>query len=282
MSHWLEDGALRWRALRPFGAEVDRDLSRPLNADEADAFVRLVWDHGLVLSRGQTLTMDEQTALLAHLGPILRREGESGYISTEVESAATRAGLAFHADAAYTDHPFDALSLHAVDVVDGASSTRFVHAGHALDTLPDDLRARIAPCRQEMIAPAFETVGARSCDIREHNPMVRSEGASIHRNPHSGRDVLWLGEMHAARLLDMTWEDSRDLLNSVFDHLYADDRVYEHVWHRGDIVIWDNVALQHARGSLDAAGRRVLQRVIVGIAGVAPHVAQQGAAQAAM
>jgi taurine dioxygenase len=52
--------------------------------------------------------------------------------------------------------------------------------------------------------------------------------------------------------------------------------VYEHTWCNGDIVIWDNIALQHARGSLKSAGRRVLQRVIVGTEGVCPQVAING------
>ena len=67
-------------------------------------------------------------------------------------------------------------------------------------------------------------------------------------------------------------EESRDLLRAVFDHLYRPESVYEHFWRNGDIVIWDNIALQHMRGSLKNCGRRILQRAIVGTEGVAPHI----------
>jgi taurine dioxygenase len=272
MDDWTVEQGLKWRRLAPFGIEIDRDLRKPMSAAAAKHFVRLTWEHGLVVARGQSLSMDEQTALLANLGPILKREGETGYISTVNAAEASLAELTFHADGAYTEHPLDALSLHAVDVVDGASSTRFVHAERALTTLPSELRNRIAHARIDMVTPSFETLGLRSCDVREHNPMMRGEGPAIHGNPHNGRACIWVSEMHTARILDMDWEESRALLNAVFEHLYAADAVYDHVWHQGDIVIWDNVALQHARGPLHGAGRRVLQRVIVGTQGVAPHV----------
>jgi hypothetical protein len=40
----------------------------------------------------------------------------------------------------------------------------------------------------------------------------------------------------------------------------------EHQWQQGDLVVWDNRALQHSRASLNPAGRpatRTLQRVTV-------------------
>ena len=70
----------------------------------------------------------------------------------------------------------------------------------------------------------------------------------------------------------MEWEESRDLLHPVYDHLYAPERVLEHRWRNGDFIVWDNIALQHARGNLEGVGKRLLQRVIVGTEGVAPHI----------
>jgi taurine dioxygenase len=62
------------------------------------------------------------------------------------------------------------------------------------------------------------------------------------------------------------------LLHEVYDHLYAPTNVYEHRWRNGDIIIWDNIALQHMRGNIENCGKRLMQRVIVGTEGVAPHI----------
>ena len=63
--------------------------------------------------------------------------------------------LTWHSDAAYTPHPFDAISLHAIDVVDDASSTFFVSAEQAARELPSELRNALVGREQEMIAPHY-------------------------------------------------------------------------------------------------------------------------------
>jgi taurine dioxygenase len=272
MPGWNDQTGLKWRRLHPFGAEIDCNLATALSAGEADGFVRLLWQHGLILARKQHLTMQRQQELCALAGPILRREGENGYLSTVDAHDASLSALSWHADAAYTKAPFDAIALHAVDVADDASSTYFVNAADGLDTLLLELRQRIAGKEAEMISPGYEAIAMRTCDRRDPAAQKRGICPMIHRNPHNGRDCIWVSELQAARVLGMEWEESRDLLYAVYDHLYRPEHILEHRWRNGDFVIWDNVALQHMRRSLKDCGRRVLQRVIVGTEGVAPHV----------
>ena len=47
-------------------------------------------------------------------------------------------------------------------------------------------------------------------------------------------------------------------------HLYSPAYVYEHRWSEGDLILWDNRALQHARDALDPNAPRTLRRVSVG------------------
>ncbi|CAN7308884.1 TauD/TfdA family dioxygenase [Phenylobacterium sp. LjRoot219] len=264
MNDWTCEDGLKWRPLSPFGVEIDHDLAEPLTGATKERFYALLSRHGYVLARGQALTMDQQTALMQRIGPIIRRPQENGYISTDVGVPSSRTELSFHADAAYTDAPFAAISLHAVDVVDDASGTRFVSAERGYATMPPDLRARLDGTCAEMISPTLEGVGVRACDQREPGATERAKHPAVRVNPRTGRPCIGVSEMHTARLCGMGWDESRALLGAVYDHLYAPGNHTEHLWRRGDIVIWDNLTLQHARGSLDNAGRRVLQRVVAG------------------
>lgn len=218
---------LSGRVLSPFGVELDGDLSHPLGAEDAAAFVALYREHGLVVARGQRLSRDAQTALLAHLGPILHREGETGMISTE-RGGASLSELRFHADGAYASRPLDALSLHAVDVVDGASSTRFVSAERAWAKLDPMLRDQLAAMEVEMISPAFEILGERACDRPDPPFMQRGIKPAAYRHAALGVHCLWVSEMHAARIVGLDWEASWALLDRLFSTLYAPGNLYEH------------------------------------------------------
>lgn len=263
---------LPFRRLDPFGVEIDFDLSQLPAPSLAYHFAELWREHGLVLARGQTLTMARQRELCALLGPILLRDGEGETLANDI-GGPSASPLAWHADAAYTEHPFDAIALHALDVVDDASSTRFVSAEEALASLPSDLRAALEGREQEMVSPHYTELAGRTCDRRDPVAFKRGVRPTILENPHNGRACLWVGELQTARVLGMEWEASRDLLHAVFNSFYAPQQVFEHKWRRGDVIFWDNIALQHARGNLESVGRRVLQRAIVGVEGVAPHVA---------
>ena len=263
---------LQWSPLAPFGVEVRDDLAKPLTPGQERHLRELVWEHGVVVARGQDLSMDRQRQLCAVLGPILLREGESGYMANDTGHDASVSPLSWHADAAYTDAPFDAIALYAVDVVDDASSTRFVDASAGLDRLPPALRRRLDGARVEMISPGMDMLAGRTCDSRDPVALKRGEQPVIQRNPHNRRDVLWVSELQTARVLGMDWAEGRDLLQTVYDALYRPECVLEHSWRNGDLVIWDNIGTQHARGNLSGCGRRVLQRVIVGTSGVIPTI----------
>lgn len=261
---------LSWRRLEPFGVEVEHDLSQPLSSATADQLRTLLYEHGLVLARGQRLTMPRQQEICSLFGPILKREGEDGYMSNE-GAGASASELNWHADANYTEHPFDALSLHALDVVEDASSTRFVRA--AIE-LPAELAAALEGHEQEMIAPHYTMLSEWTCDLREPTALRRGVMPTLYTNPHNGERCIWVSALNTTQILGMEWETSRNLLHEIFAHLYASSNVLEHRWRNGDLIIWDNIALQHARGNLEAVGPRLLQRVIVGTHGVAPHVAE--------
>ena len=262
---------LSYRQLSPFGVELDRDLAEPLSPAQADQFRKLFNTHGLILARGQALSMARQREVCGLLGPILDRPGEDGFMSNEGGGPSASA-LIWHSDAAYTEHPFDALSLHAVEIVDEASWTRFVSAADAFDSLPAALAAELAGREQDMIAVHYAKLAMRTCDQRDPEALKRGTQPTIYVNPHNGRRCIWTSELQTVSLLGMAWEDSRELLHAVYDHLYAPQRIFEHRWRNGDFIVWDNIALQHTRGDLHNVGKRVLQRAIVGTHGVAPHI----------
>ena len=67
-------------------------------------------------------------------------------------------------------------------------------------------------------------------------------------------------------IVELPDDESEALLLKLFDHLYSPENVYEHEWEKGDLVVFDNITMQHARGNVERDGpTRTLRKVIAPI-----------------
>ena len=46
-------------------------------------------------------------------------------------------------------------------------------------------------------------------------------------------------------ILDMPEAESDELLKMLFDEVQKPDNIYRHKWRLGDLMMWDNCAVQH-------------------------------------
>jgi taurine dioxygenase len=172
--------------------------------------------------------------------------------------------LAFHSDLTYTRLPPEVLSLHALELPTTGGATRFANAALALRTLPDNLRTVIAGrLARHVYSFAEDYAGPRTPEayagrhFAADQPMVR-------RNPRTGRDVLFVADHSTQQVVGMEPAESARLLTTLFAHLYAPEHVYVHDWQPDDLVLWENLELQHSRADFDSRQRRILRRVIAG------------------
>jgi taurine dioxygenase len=245
----------------PFGWQADVDLTASLSDDQRAALLAVYRRDGLILFRGQSLTRPQQQAACDIFGPALRTELDN-YVVSNVEEGGFlgTAELLFHNDIPYVPAPFLGGSLHALQVAAGAAPTRFASAFRGWERLPEALKARIEGLsalnvRGHMLGRRTTLADLDPGDMGTVHPVVgRQEG--------SGRPYLFVNLDMSACITRMTPDESDALLEELFAHLYAQDNVYEHHWREGDLVIWDNLAVQHARSATGNAAR-TLQRVTI-------------------
>lgn len=245
--------------LTPFGVLVHGDASQPFDAARGAALRALMDEHKLLLFRDQRLDEDAQVAVLAHLGRVLGSRGEHRTISSDGNLGAGK--LAYHSDLAFTEEPFKFLSLHALAVNDDESWTRFANGIAAVDRLDPALRAKVADRDALTAISIVQTHRAVAYDVPDFLPQQRRPAIMPH--PRTGEPLLYISEMQTARIEGMDKAESDATLAALFDALYAPEHVYEHRWRNGDLLIWDNLALQHARCDLNGMVPRTLQRVAV-------------------
>ena len=272
---------LQVRDLTPeFGAEIEGlDPHAPLDDEQCRVLRRAFDDRGLLVFRGLDLDVNEQAALA---GTLIGETGSAGGDAPEdpEEAAPTRAmfvsnkapggnapygRLLFHSDMMWSDTPFQVLTLYGVDVEQPAVPTAFVSMGRAWDTLPEDLRARVDGLHALHITGQQARGGDDDEEllqpIREH---AQSTTTSVgHRHPRTGRTQLYVSQMMTREIVELPAEESEALLEELFAHLYDPAHVWEHEWRNGDLVAWDNLAIQHARSDVRIDGpARTLRKVI--------------------
>ena len=164
--------------------------------------------------------------------------------------------------------PLIALSLFAVDVEPHTTSTMFVDSTDLYAALPADLQQQLEGLEAMHVLPAqgYEdhirstTPGGPEVDLRlphQNHPVVLP-------HPVTGEKILFVNKMLTDRIVDVDDATSEELLGGIFETSYLPSNIYEHVWAMGDLVIWDNLAVQHARGDQSHLTRRTLRRVVCG------------------
>ena len=71
------------------------------------------------------------------------------------------------------------------------------------------------------------------------------------RNPSTGKTAIWVNKLTTISIEDMEPNASATLIDEVQSHFYDEGLAYSHAWRSGDLILWDNLVLQHARLPFD-------------------------------
>lgn len=242
-----------------FGAEVlDLDVSGDVGADDVEGLRSAFDEHQLLLLRcGGRLPPQRQVEIMSWFGPpgpVDDAGNGEGWSEIRNDSYPGTMRLPFHSDLTYTTSPVKAISLHPVEMPPGGSATAYVSGVHGWATLTRDRQEQIGATTARHVH--LSVLSDERLELFADHPVRLT-------HPRTGRPVLFVTEYHAGAILGLDREAGHRLLQELFAHLYAPERTYLHRWRSGDLMIWDNLAVQHSRPDVaDAAsGPRLLQRV---------------------
>jgi taurine dioxygenase len=256
-----------------FAAAVsDVDLRAPADDPQWDGLRAALDEHGLLVFPGQhDLGDDEHLAVAERFGPV-PFEGLAVPQQVMVVSNVRPDGIlgadaaSFHIDFGFFHEPYWALSLYGVEIPAAGTETWFVSGVEGAATLPPALRSRLDGLSARAVLDVASPAGQAGVRVR----LGRLDDSYPHQVrpvlwPHrrTGRDVLAVWEQHTDALLPLGADESTALIEDLYAHLYRPEARYVHRWSGGDLVLWDNHAVQHARPALGAEPR-TLRRVAIG------------------
>ena len=246
-----------------FGIEIDAH-----DAASAD-LATLIDRHRLVVVHDLEVDGPGQVELLASLGPVLDESPDGArftFVSNTLPEGRIGEGrLLFHSDLAFTPEPIRYISLYGIEIPADGAPTLFADAVAAAAALPADVRSRLEGRQALQIFDLREARGDRRFRVADlPDTAPRAAHPALLTHPRTGETVLFVHEMQTDCILGVDPDESEALIAACTSVLYDPANVYEHRWRPGDLVVWDNLALQHARGDVGASGGRTLRRVPVG------------------
>ena len=255
------------------GAEIEGlESCNPLD-DDTIKNLRSAFDERSVLVF-RNLDIDEafqRYLVFTLIGEAVSAEKQTptSFVSNKKENAAAPYGrLLFHCDNMWARTPQRIISLYGLHVVSPTAPTQFVGMARAWDTVPEKLRARVEglEARHGFGDDGYYPNRGGDADVIDSKmPEARSTVRPVgFRHPRTGKRLLYVSQQSTLGIVGLPPEENEALLQELFAHLYKPEFILEHDWREGDLVVWDNIAVQHGRGTVSLQGSERTLRKIFG------------------
>ena len=263
---------LETRPLSPaLGVEITGvDLSQPIRPEVAGELRDLYGRHHLLLLRGQRIDEDDQLRFAELVGPISRRspamqKAKAAYVSnSRADGILGQGELYFHSDNTFFVHPLKAIGLYGIEIPPTGGDTLFANCAAVYAALPEALRRRLDGLSSYQLFDYDGDYAKRSVEEGTPANAPRAIHPLVWTDPDSGTRALFLSEHTTVRINEIPIAEGEALIAELRGWI-ADPRFgYRHRWQAGDMLLWDNIILQHAREPFDTSYRRTLRRTPVG------------------
>jgi len=239
------------------GAEIGSVDLNDLD-DETVTEIRAAWlRHLVVFFRDQQLDSDAFVAFARRIGqpieyPFVRGFDDHPEIIAvkKLPNETVNFGGIWHSDTTYLAQPPMGTMLLSREIPPFGGDTMFANQYAAYEALSPAMRALLDPLRgiaSSALADVSKTREDRRRDAGTEAEDIVYEASHpvVRTHPETGRKALFVNVAHTARFDGMTEEESRPLLQFLFQHQVKPEFTCRLVWGVGSLALWDNRCAQH-------------------------------------
>ncbi len=229
------------------------DLAEPLSTDTQQAIKALLRQHLVLFFRDQSLDAGRLLHVASQFGkpvPYPFVDGLTDYPEVievlKLPHERENFGGVWHSDTTYLDHPAMGALLYADEVPAVGGDTLFANMYLAYQAL--------SPALQDMLAPLYAVFDADKSIVaatRQHRQsttperQLLAEHPMIRTHPETGNKLLYVSRAHTTRIVGWTENESRELLDYLFELQSQPEITCRFQWQQGSVAFWDNRACQH-------------------------------------
>lgn len=265
----------------PLGAEITGlDLRTTLDETARKSILQAWYDHQVLVFRDQSLSPRDQVAFTAQLGePGSPRMPQRAALEnlkdlppeimlvSNIRVDGKPLGLPhdgemwFHSDMCYVEKPHTATMLYAIELPSTGGDTLFADMYRAYEKLRPETRERLEGRLARHIHDYKRTDRpSRDADLS----AVKNHAHPVFvTHPETGRKAVYVNRLMTGWIEGLPADESDALLEELFAVCEDPALVYAHQWRPGDLVMWDNRCVTHARTHFPETDRRLLQRTTI-------------------
>lgn len=258
------------------GAEIEGvDLGAKLDSNRVAMIKEALWQHHVIVFRGQPLSPELQVQFGRSLGNLKQHpfinslEGfpEIMVVRKEPEDMHNFAG-AWHTDTSYQEVPAMGSMLLAVEVPDGLGDTLFCNMVSAFGALSDSMQMFLEG-KSAVHSFTGRSMAGREQDLgygslaKNHQDAMKMLQPVIRTHFASKKKMIYVNPMFTESICGLTDEESEMILSFLYQHCTKPEFVMRMRWQPGTIAIWDNATTMHCPLNDYAGHRRIMHRVVI-------------------
>ncbi len=237
------------------GASVEGISLSAATDNDIESIKSLLLEHLVLFFPDQHLDIASHVSLGRRFGQLESHPNLNNPITQHpevFELAASHGGVAdeWHSDITFQRHPSIMSILNMVECPTVGGDTLWASAYAAYEGLSAPLRNMC-----DGLTALHDAAPHGKPEVTAIHPVVR-----LH--PETGRKALFVNEHFTRRIVELSAQESRMLLEYLIGWIASPRFTVRYKWHQGTIAIWDNRCTQHFVLN-DFDEQRVIQRVTI-------------------
>lgn len=263
------------------GAQILDTNVASITPAECDSIRQLVYEHKLVIVREQDISDDQYIEFARKIGtPQVYPQDNyhhpkypEFFVSSNVPQDGKKVGVKgtgryWHTDCAFLEEPLPFTMLYPQILPKSIRETYYIDMQQVYQKLPAQLKSHVDG--KYLIHDGKLRYKVQEWDIdraiidilkgiSERFPAVRHPAVITH--PLTGAKILYASSGFTTGIEGLDYETNQKVLQELFAFIERKEHIHTHIWQDGDLILWENRALNHMASTVPPGEKSVSYRI---------------------